>query len=313
MSDPGDAPAGPTSGTVHRFARDAMGTTCGIVIAGQQPVYAEQAAAAAFEELARLEAELSRFIERSEVAQINAAAAGEPVRVGIAAWECLQLAARVWAETGGAFDVTLGTGMDLLGLDAGERTVTRLGPAVAADLGGIGKGYAVDAMAAVLRDWGVETALVHTGQSTVYVIGSPPGAEDWPVAIRDPENEVQSLGTVRLRERALSGSGVRVRGGHIVDPRQAGRTGDSESPGREGANPVAEHPRASARGSKLISRRGAWAIAPTAAESDALSTAFMVMSPGEVERYCGQHPRVGGMLLGGGENDRLIRFGSWGP
>jgi len=52
-------------------------------------------------------------------------------------------------------------------------------------------------------------------------------------------------------------------------------------------------------------------MAPTAAESDGLSTAFMVLSPDEVERYCGLHPQVSGMLLRDPPDRGRLRFGVW--
>ncbi len=244
---------------VHRFARDALGTTCEVIIAGRQADYARRAADAAFEELAVLEGELSRFVSHSDVARINALSPGGAVKVGPAAWECLQLARRMWEETDGAFDVTLGTGMGLLEFNAAEHSVglslaasvsERLdvpGSRVTVDLGGIGKGYAVDRMVAVLRDWKIDSALVHTGQSSVYAIGAPSGEEAWSVAIRDPADPGGSLGTVPLRGRALSGSGVLRHGTHIIDP----RTGRPAT-GRAGAWCAAHALRESATTSVLL-------------------------------------------------------------
>ena len=93
---------------VHRFRHNAMATTFEVMIAGENAEYARQTAEEAFDEIDRLELELSRFIENSDVSLISGLAAGRSARVGIAAFECLRLAARVHAETGGAFDVTIG-------------------------------------------------------------------------------------------------------------------------------------------------------------------------------------------------------------
>ncbi len=296
---------------LHRFSREAMNAAFEIVIRGADENYAQQAARAAFGELARLEKELSRFVAYSDVAQINSLRAGESVRVGIAAFECIQLAMRVHAETNGAFDVAIGallecwqaaqgapseeelaaararTGMRLLRTDAKEHTVGVLADGVKVDLGAVGKGYALDQMAAVLRDWSIEDALLNSGQSTALAIGS------WPVAIRDPERQAESLGGVRLRDCALSGSGLLLHGKHIIDP----RTG----------RPVEVAPVSTG-----AQRLGAWAKARAGAESDAVSTAFMVMSAAEVEEYCRRHPDVGAMLLGRGPGGyESKRFGAW--
>ncbi len=204
------------------------------------------------------------------------------------------LAEAVRLETGGAFDANararrpgrIRAGrtragpapFELLG-GAGSCLVRRLeeerpghGP-IDLDLGGIGKGYALDRAGQLLLTWGVPDALLHGGTSTVLALGSPAAASGtepsressertgWPVGIGAgwpgaPER-------VFLSGRALSGSGTEVKGGHILDPR-TGRP---------------------ARGNLA-----AWASAPTAALSDALSTAFFVMTADGVEACAARNP-----------------------
>ena len=296
-----------TGADLHRFAHEAMGAAFEIFIAGEEHEYARQASAAAFEELDRLEGELSRFQTASDVSQINALKAGQAVRVGLATFECLKTAAGVHADTGGAFDVTIGrllevwrpkdgskpnpsadqlaeararTGMHLVVLDEADHAVGVRAGGLRIDLGGIGKGYAVDQMRALLREWSVETALVHGGQSTVYGMGRVPGKGGWPVALKGPKGK--DLGTVRLKDRALSGSGSPPGQQHILDPR-SGRPAEGNL--------------------------GAWAVTPKATLADALSTAFLVMSPKDVEQYCKSHPAVSGMLLP--VDGKVVRFGKW--
>ena len=292
---------------LDHFAHEAMGAVFEIFIAGDEQEYARQASAAAFEELDHLEGELSRFRTTSDVSQVNALKAGQGVRVGLATFECLKVAAQVHADTGGAFDVTIGrlfelwwpkdgskpnpsddeiaaararTGMRLLALDEAEHAVGVRAVGVRIDLGGIGKGYAVDQMVALLREWSIETALVHGGQSTVFGAAAPPGKEGWAVAMSDPKGK--ALGSVCLKDRAMSGSGSPPGGRHIIDPR-SGRLAEGNL--------------------------GAWAVTPTATVADALSTAFLVMSPKEVEQYCRRHPEVSGMLLSA--DGKVARFGKW--
>ena len=265
---------------IHRFAHDAMACTWGIYVVGQDAAYAEQAARAAFDEIDRLDLELSRFIEHSDVARINTLAAGQWVQVGIDTIECLELAAKVHADTNGAFDVTAGsarsvspakpaTGPHLLKLDRARRTVTVLADGLVVDLGAVGKGYAVGQAVSVLRDWSIGAGMVHSGQSTVYAFGGPSGESGWAVSIRNPLDPSASIGEVLLRDRALSGSGTLIHGPHILDPRT----------GRPASGPP-----------------GAWAVCPSAALSDAISTAFMVMSVAEVEEYCRCHTETTAML-----------------
>jgi thiamine biosynthesis lipoprotein len=183
-----------------RFSHDAMATTFEICLLYENSVDAEQASLAAFEEIDWIEQQISYFIPSSDVARINRLSAGESLRVGIAAYECVALAKRLFDETDGAFDITAGAlldgrrpwdenaevplgvlppeidgpvhiGMDLLVLQAETLSVGVLSDNVAIDLGGVGKGYAVDQAKKVLHDWGVETAFVSAGQSTMSGIG----------------------------------------------------------------------------------------------------------------------------------------------
>jgi thiamine biosynthesis lipoprotein len=276
------------AGRPHWFERRAMACVWGVGIVGADAKQAEQAARAGFAEIERLEGELSRFVATSDVARINALRAGQAVRVGVDVFDCLELALRVSRETAGAFDVTAASGAAAapgarIELDRAALTVRMPADGTVVDLGGIGKGYALDQAAALLRDWGVGAALLHCGQSTVYALGSPAGQPGWTVGVRDPRQPAAVLGQVRLRGAALSGSGRRLHGAHIVDP----RTGNPAT----GAD-------------------GAWALAPSAALADALSTAFMVLSAAEVSQYCARHAQVAGLVLpaGGGEQ-RCKHFG----
>ena len=302
--------AGGKSYPVHCFTHSAMGGPCEIRIIGQTLELAEKAAGAALAELDRLENQLSRFIPGSEVSRVNSLRAGESLRVGNATLECLQLAARLNAETKGAFDVTIlpllaclrkaeaagrepaadelaaaraRVGMRLLDIDAAAHTVGVKADGVRIDLGAIGKGYAVDRMVAVLRDHNIQTALVHTGTSSVYVMGAPPGQTGWRLILRDPDGSNRPLKALMIRDRSLSGSGIPPEGRHVVDPR-SGRFAEGKF--------------------------GTWVVAPSAALSDGLSTAFMVMSREEIEQYCRQHPDLTGIVgLRNPEGMQVLQFG----
>jgi len=322
---------------LQRFSHEAMATTFEVIILHKDARYAQQAAWAAFNELDRLEAELSRFIENSDISRINNLAAEQSLRVGLDAFECLKLGARIYAETNGAFDITIGsllgcwldenekartpskeqlnlarerTGVHLFELDEAEHTVQVLAPAillaplllakqneglrkseaagVQIDLGGIGKGYAVDRMAEMLRDWSIDTAVIHGGYSSVLAMDAPSGRKGWPLTLSNPDNRKQTLAGLHLQGRALSGSGLQ-QGRHIIDPRTA--------------QPVE-------------GKRAAWACAPDAATADALSTAFMVMTPDEVKKYCSNHPDILAMIVleergEEAQKERIVHFGPW--
>lgn len=239
------------------FTHEAMATTYTLSLVEADAAYARQAAGAAFEELDLLERRLSRFIESSDISRVNRLAAGRSTVVALETYECLEIALEMNRRTSGAFDVTYASAgrgpNERLVLDAADRTVLAACEGVVVDLGGIGKGFALDRMAALLREWDISTALLWSSTSTVLAFGP----RSWPVEFGAADDRRR----VELREGAFSGSGTAVRGLHIIDPR-TGR------PARR--------------------RTRAWATAPTAAMADALSTALIVMSEEEVDRYCRQ-------------------------
>jgi len=302
------AGAGGTSAGVRRFAHEAMDTTFEVVAgerAGGGAEVVRQAAREAFALLDRLEGRLSRFIEGSDVWQINHLRAGQWVRVGLDVLECLGEAALVFEETGGAFDAAIGPlrnawaaardqrgrgrqpskeeietaltrcGTELLEMSAAEGGVGVKADGVEIDLGGIGKGFAVDRMACLLREWDIGGGLVQGGYSTVYAWGSPGGEgaeKGWPVTLTEPRSG-QTIAVVKLRDEALSASGWAARGGHVLDPRTGSACGG------------------------VSDRLRSWARAPRASRADALSTAFLVMSAAEIAAFCRRHKETGAMVL----------------
>jgi len=207
---------GDTAPGLHRFAHEAMTVTFEAVIAHADAVLARQAAGVAFEEVDRLERLMSRFDACSDIAQVNRLAPGECVGVDISVFECLEIAAQVWADTQGAFDVTVGAVMKYAETDnvpppgpQGESPSDALDRVrmdrlimdrdgflvglraaggqyadgcVSVDLGAIGKGFALDKMLEVFDHWDIDNVLVHGGTSTVRVVGAPGPVEGWPVS-----------------------------------------------------------------------------------------------------------------------------------
>ena len=156
------------------------------------------------------------------------------------------------------------------------------------DLGAIGKGFALDAVAQLLHDWSIKNALLYAGQSTVLAIGDAPASKNaaastcsdvssagngWSLELRAPElieTDAPALGSTYLVNSALSGSAQALHGYHIIDPRT----------GRSAQN-----------------WRAAWAVAPSAALSDACSTAFMAMDAEEIGAFCAGQPAISALLL----------------
>ncbi len=273
---------------VHRFSHEAMATVYGVYTLHADRRYAAQAAQAAFDLVDRLERELSRFIANSDVARINRLAAGESARVGASTLECLAIARHVFDLTGGAFDASIGTGLPSLELDPDDCVVRAKKAGVRVDLGGIGKGYAVDLMAGVLEEWGLGASLVHGGFSSVLALEPPPDHDGWPLTLSDPHGRAGVLVRLSVRQTALGASGMR-KADHIVDP----RTGRPVR-GRAAAWAAVPRPEAAAAPDAQAGR--APRIAP-ATVADALTTAFMSMSVEEIEALCDRNPGLEAWVL----------------
>ena len=266
-----------------------MATRFEIVLNGDDPVALRAAGEEALNEIERIEAQLSLYRATSEIAHLNARAANQAVRVTPSLFALLQIAQKLHQETGGAFDITIAplvqcwgfmggsgqlpqseevaqaraaVGMHLVRLARADFTVRFSRPGVMLDLGAIGKGYTIERAAEVLREAGVTSALLHGGTSTVYALGRPPEGEYWKVAVENPPMpgamSPTYLATVPLKDQAMSVSAVWGKSfqaggktfGHVLDP----RTGQP------------------AMGAVLAA-----VILPCATETDALSTALLVL------------------------------------
>ncbi len=242
-----------------------------ITVVEPDPVYAGQAAAAALAQLERVENRLSRYVETSDIFRINRLAPGQVTTVHPDTFQCLRIALEVQAATGGAFDVAYASavrpddGPPIELIEPGC-VVRVLADGVRLDLGAIGKGFALDRMAALLAQWDIGTALLSASTSTVLALDPPPGERGWPIHVGTDHAPRRFW----LANQAIGASGTAVRGAHIIDPR-TGRPAEGKF--------------------------RAWAVAPTAAEADALSTAFMVMADSEVDDYCRRHPGISAHLL----------------
>jgi len=180
--------------------------------------FARQAARTAFEAVDSLELQLSRFVENSDISRINHLSAGESTTVCLETMECLRVARLMYMETDGAFDISLGTGLEMLAVAPSEFTVTAFAEGVRLDLGAIGKGYAIDRAADVLEDWEVDQVLIDAGYSSVLALEPPAGQEEWPLTLSEPGGTGAVLVRIAARQRALGASGIR-KDDHIVNPR----------------------------------------------------------------------------------------------
>jgi thiamine biosynthesis lipoprotein len=234
---------------------DSMGTTFTVVVYGTDRFKLQAAVDSAFEEVRRLEDLLSNYRQQSEWSEMNRSAAGRPFRVSKEVFDLLSLCMRYSEASEGAFDITVGPLMQVWGfykgtgrfphraeikgalaqvgyrkveLDPGGMTVNFKAGGMNLDPGGIGKGYSVDRMVAILRENGIGSGLITAGSSSIYAIGAPPSEpRGWRVAIRHPKDGSKTVQEVFLKDESMSTSGsyekfFRANGrvySHIMDPR----------------------------------------------------------------------------------------------
>lgn len=258
-------------------------------------------ASAALDLVDRLEDQLSVYRPGSELSRLNQRAAIEPVVAEEKLFELLLCAQRLARATDGAFDPTAGPlvalwrqcrrdrrlpteselelargrcGYEQVKLDEASRSVSFRTAGVELNLNAMGKGYALDRAGELLGDnW-----LMHGGFSSVLARGHLTGADAWPIGIRHPLFPDRSLATLWLKDRGMStsGSGVqfyRYRGrryGHLIDPRT---------------------------GWPVDGVLSVTVVAPTAAEAEALSTAFFVLGVETACEYCHNHGEVAALVI----------------
>jgi thiamine biosynthesis lipoprotein len=320
LEESADALAAPSSSgaVLLHLRRRAMATGFEIVVPFGTPGAMEMGEEA-FALLAALEEQMTVYRETSEVSRLNRRAFTRPVRVEPQLFGLLELAARIYAATDRAYDVTAGAlirawgflrgprrvpseaeraaalelvGMRWVALDSEQRTVHYQRAGLEINLGSIGKGYALDRMARVLHEeWGVERMLLHGGTSSVYAKGCPPEDDrGWQVGLLHPWDRQRRLARVWLRDRALGTSAATHRYleyngqklGHILDPRAGWPASGIAS---------------------------ASVLAPSAAEADALSTAFYVSGVELARQYCITHPEIAAVLLPEGEGAEVVVLG----
>lgn len=276
-----------------------MATRFELLLCGEDAVRLRAAGEEALREIERLEAQLSFYNPASEICWINAHAAQQAVRVEPRLFGLLQRCRELHALTAGTFDITIGplmrawrfvrdrgqipsadelaaaravTGMQHLELDEDNFSVRFDRPGVEIDLGGYGKGRAVECAMNILAENGVTNALLHGGTSSVCAMGQQPDGQPWRVALQQPFAADDEPLMIELTDRALSVSAIHGKSfsrdgktyGHIIDPRDG--------------QPVSQIPAAAAAG-------------PSAADCEALSKALLVQGadalPALKDRFTG--------------------------
>lgn len=264
-----------------------------------------------------IEDQLSVYRHRSEVSRLNQVAAMRAVPVDARLRQLLADSLELHRDTRGAFDVTSGplikvwgfyrregklpsekdleealrlVGSEQVILSEEDSTVRFQQPGVEINFGGIGKGFALDQCNSVLRSLGVENFMIHGGNSSILASGRRTGADPsqgWTVGVRHPLRPERRLAEVNLKDRSMGTSGTGTQHfyhqgqkyGHIIDPR-TGQPADG-----------------------VLSTT---VIAGSAAQADALSTAFYVMGVEETQAYCESHDDISALIITAGRQAGVI-------
>lgn len=275
----------------YTFSSVEMAVPVKITLYAESETLAAQAAEAAFWRFRDLNARLSDYRAESELRRFcDEAYSGEFRRVSQDLWNVLRESTRVAKLSDGAFDPTVGqvvrlwrrarmqkklppeaeitaaletVGYENLLFDEDNRAIALVRQGthspVRIDLGGIAKGYAIDAAIHTLRTYGITRVLVDAG-GDVGVGDPPPDADAWKIAVVSPADENQSAEFLYVSNCGLANSGDLsqfleidgVRYSHLVDPKT---------------------------GHGLTHRATVSVTAPTAVEADALASAVSVLGP----------------------------------
>jgi len=212
-----------------------MNTRFSMVLIGVERDQAESLFQSTEQQLHQLEFLMSRFHPQGALTELNEFAAGRPVAPPEELWQILLQCRQYWQQTNGAFDITLRplqnlwhnaqkrnmeptegqlavvipqTGFDKLVFNEAAHTIQFLAPRLTLDLGGFGKGYALDRVAQTLRAAGVQQAFLSFGESSITVLGTHPHGPSWPIGIPNQFNLAENLHTFALKDASLSTSGA---------------------------------------------------------------------------------------------------------
>ena len=295
---------------LERYSKPAMACEFELLLNLHQYASAAEAALGAFQLIDSIEDQMSIYRDGSELSRVNREAARQFTSITPQLFEILRLSEQIFTSTSGAFDVTATPLSKTWGLHRRNQTIpndseisealTKVGmqhvdlseqdPQVMfriddlmIDLGGIGKGFAIDLATNLLQQQGIHDFVLQGGQSSVAAIGKNIDADTrddsgWKIGLSHPSTPNCRIAEFELVDQKLGTSGTQRQGffyagrrfGHIIDP----RTG---------------YPTDHCLSSTVICDR--------AAVADALATAFFVMCLDEVQAFCDKNLDVAAVLV----------------
>lgn len=206
-----------SSGMFHGAYPLIMGTRLDVLLFGQEQEILQMSWNELLEEIKHLEALLNRFDPLSEVSFINKKAVSEAVPVSEELWEILLDCKKYYTLTQGYFDITL-AGFHNIRLLEKDRSVS-LKQNISLDFGGYAKGYALKRIREILAGRDIKRAFVNFGNSSILGMGTHPHGRNWPVGIQNPYHPTEQVGSIGLKDNALSTSGnMPTHPKHLFDP-----------------------------------------------------------------------------------------------
>ncbi len=255
---------------MRHFVHTAMATRLEMWLCGDDEALLRSVAFQLWAEVDRLELMMSRHDPRAEIARVNREAHERPVRVEIELFDVLQDCLAWSAFTDGYFDIAFGSNRPKhaspppppFELDPEARTIHFTTPDVELDLGGYGKGYTLDRIAGMLASYGIESAFLQSGTSSILALGSKEDGSPWIVDIPHYLDAETVLCSRALCNQGFSYSATVSAGdshpSDIVNPREHRAVTDLAA---------------------------CWMVSPTALQAEVLTTALLAMGEEKATRF----------------------------
>ena len=248
---------------IHR-QRPAMATLFEVWLVGEEEEHLIAVAETALDEVQRIEKLLSRFDPAAEIYRLNQEAIHQPVLIDFEMLDIFKDCKARYEQTEGYFNICTSTIDNRLSflLDEAQRTVQLTNPHAVFDLGGYGKGYALDSAAKIISEQGVTVGFLHGGTSSALALAGPDANTPWKVGIVNPfADDDQKTTQVHLVNQGLSTSVALENEEDISDV----------------INPIEGHP--------LAQQASCTVLAPTALDAEVFSTAFLAMGKAKAMEY----------------------------